>query len=289
MMGLRESLQTCAVALLVFVVSSAVGHAEHGGGPPILGFRDVPLGASLASLPGLDPVETLGPQRVCYERRGEDLQLGDGVLQSVRYCFDRDALEAIVVVARGERNTAALLEALQAQWGPGEREEAAGHGAPLRVLWAGRDASAYYGEPRGAELAQARIWSHPPQQIRRRPAVGRRGDDARPPAGTLQLNVPRRARRGLVAQVTIRYRDVAPPATVRVFVPPPLAVQSTVPEARVEGDSVVWENLGNAAENLKLKILVSAEAVVGSAPQLVAEVYDARGGRSEATGALRVR
>lgn len=52
---------------------------------------------------------------------------------------------------------------------------------------------------------------------------------------------------------------------------------------------VVRENLDAASGNLKLKLLVSGQAPSGAAPLVQAVIFDAAGGRSEASAALRVR
>jgi hypothetical protein len=291
---MRRSSFAVLAALLACMLAGTPAAARRDGTPPIEGFRDVRFGTPLAAMPGMDAVEAPGPQRVCYERRGDDLRVGDGVAQSIHYCFVRDVLESVAIVARGERNTAALLSLFEASYGPGQRESSAGRGAPLRVLWPGRDASAWYGEPRSAALAQARIWSHdplrmPPPRFTGRGATHDPHGDPPPPAGVLELGVPQRVRRGLVAQVSVRYRDIAPPATIELLLPPGMSVQSTVPDARVEGATVVWENLEAAAGNLKLKLLVSAQTPSGAAPLVQAVIFDAAGGRSEASAALRVR
>lgn len=286
-----------SLALVSVLLLAGLSPAHAGGEPPapVAGFRGVPLGTPLAALPRLEAVESRGPGRLCYERRDEDLRLGDGVAASIRWCFYRDVLEAVEIVARGGRNTAALLDVLQAEYGSGRREGSGLRGGPLRILWQGTDASAWYGEPRDCELAQARIWIHEPGRAPRAAAPARPGQrgayaPAPPPAGTLEIAVPKRVRRGMVARVTVRFRGAAAPASVHVLLPPRVALQGAVPEARREADGVlVWENLAGGSASLKLELLIGADVPPGASPPLQAVLFDAVGGRSEATAALVVR
>jgi len=275
-------LSATGIAILVLAAGGSAAQPRHPDGQSVdsaFGFRDVRLGTPLSAFGEVMPVETIGPGRVCYERRGEDLHLGDGVARSIRYCFAAGVLEAIVVDAQGERNTNALLETFRVAFGRG-----------------GQRAAAYYGEPRGPDAAQARVWALAPgtaaaavDRPRHRRFEGRRDGPPPPTAGSLQLNVPRHVRRGLVAQVSIRYRDLNPPGAVRLLLPPEFFVESTVPVARVEGPEVIWENLASASGSLKLKVLVRGDAPTGAAPALFAELLDGAGGRTGASAIMNIR
>jgi len=292
-------LSATGIAILVLAAGGSAAQPRHPDGQSVdsaFGFRDVRLGTPLSAFGEVMPVETIGPGRVCYERRGEDLHLGDGVARSIRYCFAAGVLEAIVVDAQGERNTNALLETFRVAFGRGERERDEFTGAARRIVWDGQRAAAYYGEPRGPDAAQARVWALAPgtaaaavDRPRHRRFEGRRDGPPPPTAGSLQLNVPRHVRRGLVAQVSIRYRDLNPPGAVRLLLPPEFFVESTVPVARVEGPEVIWENLASASGSLKLKVLVRGDAPTGAAPALFAELLDGAGGRTGASAIMNIR
>lgn len=292
----------CAVAVLGLVAPTMLAAQPELG--PLDGeasFRGVRLGAPLQALAGLVAVETQGPGRVCYERADDDLRFGDGLARSIRYCFERGRLAAILIAADGVGNTTALHEWLEATYGRGRRER--GVEGARRIVWEGRQASVYYGEPIGPQSAQARIWLRSLEEAQpRRPETGRRPDFAPPPprdgapyaapgraAGTLQIGAPRRVRRGLTAQVSVRYRGLAAPGTIRLYLPRELVVQSSVPTAQVIGDQLVWEGLSSTAGNLKFKALIPADTMLGAVLEVYGELLDGAGGRTRARAEMRVQ
>ena len=285
MNGRLLELATATVAAATLVLLLATGAEGR-----IVGFRDVLLGVPQSALDGLRPVEVLGPERECFERRGEDLRLGDGVARSIRYCFTRGYLEAVVVEAHGVRNTEALLAWLHDAYGRGRPDDSPRSRRGRRVLWNDAGASAFYGEAGGPEIAHARIWTHTPGEapVPPRDVAVAPGEDV-PPAGTLQIQVARRVRRGLSAQISLRYRDLDPPGLVQLRLPPEVEVESTVPEARVDGPFVFWEGLEQPAAGLKVKVRVLPEAPLGAAPRVDAALLDEFGRRTEARASFRIR
>lgn len=261
------------------------------------GFRDVRLGTPFASFHGLQATRHSGARQDCYRRADEDLRLGDGRAHAIRYCFVDERLQAIEIDAVGRENGNALLDVFEAAYGPGQTTRGSVDGAPS-VSWRGRQVAASFGDAGDGERVQARLWLRgsdgggssmpprhepPPQGWPQHEPAAERGSIR------LQVSAARQARAGQVTTVAIQYRDATAPARIRVILPPELAVQSSVPSARVEGDYVVWDGLASGSGNLKLKLLIRPEAPVGAVPVLHVEIVDAAGARSLGSAQISVR
>lgn len=293
-----------AVAAVVWGVSAPLpARADAAPLDGELTFRDLRFGAPLQAVAGLVAVETQGPGRVCYERPDDDLRLGAATLRSLRYCFDRGRFTMVQMAVSGPQHADALLAWFETRFGRGRRERGAED--VRRIVWEGRIARAYFGEARGPQTAQAQIWLRDAEDADARPGPPRgpaaapkrpmpphgRAADVAPPraAGDLQVGAPRRVRRGLVAQVSLRYRGLAAPGAVIVYLPRELVVQSSVPTAQVFPDHIVWEGLQAPAGQLKFKALVPADVMAGAVIDVHAELRDAAGGRTRASGQMRAQ
>lgn len=293
-----------AIVSFMLVASAPISaRAEMGPLDGELTFRDLRFGAPLQAVEGLVAVETQGPGRVCYERPDDDLRLGAATLRSLRYCFDRGRLTMVRMEVAGAQHSDALLAWFEKRFGRGRRERGAED--VRRIVWEGRIARAYFGEARGPQTAQAQIWLRDAEDAASRPgpAPGSgaaphrpmpprgRAADAVPPraAGDLQVGAPRRVRRGLVAQISLRYRGLAAPGAVIVYLPRELVVQSSVPTAQVFPDYIVWEGLQAPAGQLKFKALIPADVMAGAVIEVHAELRDASGGRTRASGQMRAQ
>jgi len=290
-----------AVALTGVSAAPADPTAQHSAQLDAdYGFRDMRFGMPIGAVDALLPVETPAPDTICYERRGDDMRLGDGRMRSIRYCFLGGRLDSVLINAEGERNTDALLHWLEQAYGRGQRDSAGGEAR--RLLWQGRDVSAFYGEPRGRDSAQARLWvsgsevapSRPPRQgdrlrEHRRPPHDAHRYENLPSAGELQIGAARRVRRGLVTQVSVRYRGLAAPGMIRILLPPELEVESSIPQAQMLGDELVWEGLANSAGNLKFKAMVRADSMPGAVLVVRGALFDTAGGRTEASATMRAQ
>jgi hypothetical protein len=85
------------------------------------GFRDLKFGMTLKQIPGLSkPTREAG--LTLYTRASDSLKLGRAALLRIRYGFKSGRLVAVLVDVMGAENSKAVLEALQAAYGPGEQE-----------------------------------------------------------------------------------------------------------------------------------------------------------------------
>lgn len=251
------------------------------------GFRDVRFDTPFASFHGLQPVAGPRSAGACYVRADEDLRLGDGDAEEIRYCFTDERLAAIEIRTRGRGDGAALREVLEAAYGPGRPSA-----SPGQWTWRGSYAAASLRESYEPVRSLARLWRvDEPQRPPIPPPPGEYEEPVPMPQGAarLQIDAVRQVRAGQATTVTIKYREVKPPARVRLVLSPELALQSSQPPARVEGDELVWDGLAAASGSLKLKLFVRPEAVSGSVPVLHGDLVDATGGRSEASAQFRIR
>jgi len=56
-----------------------------------------------------------------YTRTGDSKTIGDATLKDIHYSFYKGKLESIILKTEGYNNSQALLAALQAQYGPGDK------------------------------------------------------------------------------------------------------------------------------------------------------------------------
>ncbi len=253
------------------------------------GFRDVRFDTPFASFHGLQPVAGSRSIGACFVRADEDLRLGDGEAEEIRYCFVNERLAAIEIRTQGRGDGAALREVLETAYGPGRPSA-----SPGQWIWRGHYAAASLRESREPSRSLARLWrvDEPGRPPAGRPPHEPAYEEPAPlPQGAarLQIDAVRQVRAGQATTVTIKYREVQPPARVRLVLSPELALQSSQPSARVDGDELIWDGLTAASGSLKLKLFVRPEAVSGDVPVLHGDLVDATGGRSEASAQLRVR
>jgi hypothetical protein len=107
----------------------------------------------------------------------------------------------------------------------------------------------------------------------------------------LSITAPSTVTRGLVAQLTARYRNVNGSAIVQVNLPPELvSVQLTVPKADSNiGGVLTWNALPAPTGTIKIKALVSSTASVGAGITVTGTLMDASGARMDASDTTAVR
>lgn len=85
------------------------------------GFRDAKFGMTVKQFRGLSKPKREAGLAV-YTRSTDSLTIGSGKLFLIRYGFKDGRLVAVFLDAYGDENSNAVLNALQAAYGPGEQE-----------------------------------------------------------------------------------------------------------------------------------------------------------------------
>jgi hypothetical protein len=117
------------VALLVLLASLTPTAGTFGAKPPE--FRGLSFGAPLASIPDMQPAETIGP--VTFARRASEKPLlGEECATDVRYAFSREGLFAVRIALSGCEGLGDLIRAYEAKYGRPVREGAPGF---IRLVW----------------------------------------------------------------------------------------------------------------------------------------------------------
>lgn len=113
-----------SIALLTI---SAMAHAQDKSAKPSpkaleekYGFRDAQLEADTSAFRDLVLVEKNKNDQL-YHRSGDKMTVGDAQLDEIAYFFHRGKLSSIKIGTKGYTNSKALLNALRAQYGFGER------------------------------------------------------------------------------------------------------------------------------------------------------------------------
>ena len=88
-----------------------------------------------------------------YTRGGDSLTIGSGELFLIRYGFKDGRLVLVSLDAHGDRNASAVLEALQAAYGPGEQENQ----FIRRYSWIGEKVIMTYSHPPHSENSNVTI------------------------------------------------------------------------------------------------------------------------------------
>lgn len=109
-------------------------------------------------------------------------------------------------------------------------------------------------------------------------------------AESLSLTVPRHARRGLTATLSLRYRKVRGNAIVRLTFSPGLQLEYANP-APVQGPEgeLLWFGLGGPMGNLKIKTRIHANVPIGTALLIHADLIDGYGNVEQQTETIVVR
>jgi hypothetical protein len=117
------------------------------------GFRDLRFRGPVAE--GMKLAETQDYVRTeSYVRPGETMRIGRAEVREIRYVYYRGGLTTVVIVAKGSENARALLDELEAAYGPSEMPKQS-----LVHRWRGKRAVAFYS--RGAEGSLVKLWSRP--------------------------------------------------------------------------------------------------------------------------------
>lgn len=112
------------------------------------GFRDVVFGTPLADLRSMRLVETNRLGQV-FQRPTDALREGGAALSSLGYGFYKGQLASVLLVTKGLANSRALLQALQASYGPGVEQTGFRARGYVYYLWKGRVATMFYLEDPG--------------------------------------------------------------------------------------------------------------------------------------------
>jgi hypothetical protein len=95
---------------------------------------------------------------------------------------------------------------------------------------------------------------------------------------TLSVVAPTTVRRGLTAQLLIRYRNVSGSGDLSVTLPAGLTTELTVPDAGLGVDGqLVWSGLQGPSGTVKIRVMPNASAVPGSVLSIAAALTDSGG------------
>jgi hypothetical protein len=109
-------------------------------------------------------------------------------------------------------------------------------------------------------------------------------------SNSLSLNVPRHARRGLTATMSVRYRKIEGTAVVRVWMSPGLELQQAIPPAvRGPDGELLWFGLQGPMGSLKIKARIDERISAGTALLIHADLYDSDGETERHTETIVVR
>ncbi|HYD50589.1 MAG TPA: hypothetical protein VEB21_19690 [Terriglobales bacterium] len=290
-----KRLPSLLIAALLLGLAAAPAAGTEAGAPidAINGFRDAKFGTPFRAFNGLEEVEAVGPDKVCYLRRGDDLDIGDGGrLMSIKYCFYHKRLWAVVLDAAGPHNTEALRRMLEATYGPGSTLGTPAAGGGRSYAWRGQTARGYFEQGANGIAAQARLWSSAAEAAGAQPGLdektplGHARHDPRRPVQRgvpdLRLEAPLHARPGLTVQISLKYRNLTGPGRLRIKLPRLMRTVQTVPEAHVGADEVVlWGELQAKNGSVKLKAQIDANAPPGRALLIRADLDDGAGNHLE--------
>lgn len=107
------------------------------------GFRGLHFGVAHGEIESLELLSENGARGTrLYTRANEPLEFGSGVLDGVTYGFYRDRLYFVALFASGRGNSEAVLEALQAAYGDGERLA----GEAVEYVWQGSRVALHFRE-----------------------------------------------------------------------------------------------------------------------------------------------
>jgi hypothetical protein len=145
-------------ATLALVASAALAAGSEDALDAQDGFRDAHFGARVESFRGLDLVTAKGAGNTrVYVRAGDELKLGDAVLDGITYGFYTDELYFVALLSSGHRNAQLLLEALQQAYGPGRRLA----GDADEFVWQGRRVVLHFREDPATGMGMADLTSLP--------------------------------------------------------------------------------------------------------------------------------
>jgi hypothetical protein len=107
---------------------------------------------------------------------------------------------------------------------------------------------------------------------------------------SLSLNVPRHARRGLTATMSVRYRKIEGSAIVRVRMSPGLELVQAIPAAvRGPDGELLWFGVRGPMGSLKIKARIDERISAGTALLIHADLYDGYGETEHQTETIVVR
>jgi hypothetical protein len=105
----------------------------------------------------------------------------------------------------------------------------------------------------------------------------------------ITINAPNTVKRGLTADISVRYDDLGGPGTLTLFFPPEMTPQLTVPAGAIEGHKVTWVALPSPGGSVKVRVFVEPTAVPGGTLDFAATLRDDQGSGASAEGSVQVR
>jgi hypothetical protein len=112
-------MKTLIIALFLFLTPSILVGQNLKALDDKYGFREAKFETPLSSFNNLKKVNEEPTGLISYNSTNENLNLGNYILDEIRYVFYKEQLAAVAIVTKGESNSRGVLKILQVAYGNG--------------------------------------------------------------------------------------------------------------------------------------------------------------------------